>query len=828
MFKNLFGRLMPRQKSLLKVYEREMMDISRHEIELGTLSDDELRVIAETMKNSSKTLEGAAFKELRQQAFALVKVASSRVTGRKPHDVQILAALALSDGKIAEMRTGEGKTLVAAMPSFFYALKGRGVHVITVNDYLAQRDAEDIGRIHQFLGLSVGVVVAGMDDFSRKEAYASDITYATNSEIGFDFLRDNLRLDADQMVQRGHYYAIVDEADSILIDEARTPLIISSADTGKLSLYPIIDKIVRGLPNGTYKVDLKDQSVLLDEMAADYVDEQLEIAGLTSREQKLHDGADISIARAIDAALKAHKIFARDKDYVVHDGKVMIVDSFTGRLQPDRRFSDGIHQALEAKEGVDINAETVTLASVTYQNLFRLYEFLSGMTGTAETERDELETVYKIETVVIPTNKPVRRVDEEDQVYLTERAKIAAIMAYVVEANQKGQPVLIGTGSVEKSELVAQHLGETGFRRAFGEPETSEKSFSVLNAHNHANEAAIIAQAGLPGAITVATNMAGRGTDIQLGGHNSSEGEENPLAEAVRAAGGLLVIGTERNDSRRVDNQLRGRSGRQGDPGRTIFFVSLEDEVIQTYGKAVHSIARGLCLTEDAVVSHPMISKSIETAQLKVEARNREIRMNVLKYDDIIDGQRKAIRDMRLDYMKTDDVSEIVQEKREEVVEYLCQSYVEDGLFPDEWDAEGLQMDLRDILGIQLDIPAWLEDDEITSSEIKNRILDAITRVRAAIIGSIGADQILVAEKTALMMAIDKVWRKHNEELEELKASVGLRAVGQRDPLVEFRVDALALFTATLKEMSCEAAGNSLRIRPMAAVNPENSVNAAA
>lgn len=758
--------------------------------------------------------EGASFRGLRRWAFALVCAASQRVTGRRPHDVQILAAIALSEGKIAEMRTGEGKTLVAAMPSFLFALKGLGVHVITVNDYLARRDAEDIGRIHEFLGLSVGVVVAGMDDYSRRQAYAADITYATNSEIGFDFLRDNLRLDADQLVQRGHHFAIVDEADSILIDEARTPLIISSADEGKLSLYPIIDKIVRGLPDGSYKVDVKDQSVLLNEDGADYIDEQLEIAGITTREQKLHDGADIAVARSIDAALKAHMIFARDKDYVIHDGKVMIVDSFTGRLQPDRRFSDGIHQALEAKEGVDINPETATLSSVTYQNLFRMYDILGGMTGTAETERDELEAVYRMKTVVIPPNKPVQRVDEDDQIYLTEKAKIAAIIAHVAEANQKGQPILIGTGSVEKSELISQYLVRAGFRRVSGEPEELiERSFHVLNARNHADEAAIIAQAGLPGAITVATNMAGRGTDIQLGGHNVSEGEVNPVAETVRAAGGLLVIGTERNDSRRVDNQLRGRAGRQGDPGRTIFFVSLEDEVIQTYGKSVATIARGLGLTEDTVISHPLISKSIEQAQLKVEARNREIRLNVMKYDDVINEQRKAIRNMRLKYMHRNDVYEIMRGMRASVVAHFCDSYLEDGLHPEEWDAEGLQMDIRDYLGIELDIPAWLSEEDITTQEIRQRIMSAVERVMMAIAEAIGADQIAIAEKAALMMAVDKVWRKHNEELEELKASVGLRSVAQRDPLVEFRTDAFALFQSTLKEIELEAAGNSLRIR---------------
>lgn len=815
MFKRLFGSLLPSKKSFLDRFDNEIAEIERLEAEFMHLTDDQLKDVARSLKNEA--IAGAELSgELRNKSFALIKVASQRVTGRIPHKVQVLAGLALSTGKIAEMRTGEGKTLVAAMPSFLFALKGRGVHVVTVNDYLAQRDAADIGRIHEFLGLTVGVVVGGMDDFSRKAAYACDITYATNSEIGFDYLRDNLRLEASQMVQRGHHYAIVDEADSILIDEARTPLIISSADEGKLGLYPVIDQIVKGLPDGSYKVDPKDQSVILNEDGADYVDERLEVTGITTRENKLHNGADLSISRALDAALKAHKIFFRDKDYVVHDGKVMIVDSFTGRLQPDRRFSDGIHQALEAKEGVEINAETVTLTSITYQNLFRMYGLLSGMTGTADTERDELEAVYKIETVVIPTNKPVQRVDEDDQVYLSEKSKIAAVIKTVVEANGRGQPVLIGTSSIEKSELIAHHLTKAGFRRLSGAPdEATERAFSVLNARNHANEAAIIAQAGLPGAITVATNMAGRGTDIQLGGHNAGEGESNLTAEAVVSAGGLLVIGTERNDSRRVDNQLRGRSGRQGDPGRTIFFVSLEDEIIQTYGKAVVGIARGLGLTDDAVVAHPIISKSIQQAQLRVEARNREIRLNVMKYDDIINEQRKAIREMRLDYMATDDLREVVDEMRSEAVSYLCDNYVPDDLYPDEWDGEGLQDDLITYLGLELDIPAWLNEDGIRSPEVKARIMDTIRLRRQEVERVIGEDQIIVAEKTALMLALDKVWRKHNEELEELKASVGLRTVGQRDPIVEFRTDAFAMFQATIKEIGIEAAGNSMRIRPV-------------
>lgn len=828
----LFGR------PILDRLTPEVKAIAKLEPEFLRMDDESLKRFAHALKARAQAGEELKGK-LRQEAFALVREAARRVLGQRPYDVQIYGGLVLSEGMIAEMRTGEGKTLVAALPTFLFALAGKGVHVVTVNDYLARRDAGIIGRVHEFLGLTVGVVWSGMDDDSRRRAYACDVTYGTNSEFGFDFLRDNLRLESSQTVQRGHHFTIVDEVDSVLIDEARTPLIISGPTGSKAASYIAADEIVsRLVKDQDFKVDEKDNSVLLTEEGTVKVEEALVAAGLIPEGMSLYSGAEFEIGKHVDNALKARHLFKAERDYIVKDGKVVIVDAFTGRMMPGRRFNDGLHQAIEAKEKVEVQPESQTLSSITYQNLFRMYGKLCGMTGTADTEAEEFAQIYGLQVVPIPTHRPVQRIDDEDEVYLNEEAKHKAIVEAVIEAHGRGQPVLIGTASIEKSAAVARSLMRAGFTFAGdGLEPAGPKTFRVLNARNHANEAYIVAQAGLPGAITIATNMAGRGTDIQLGGNlemrletarGSFSGtpeewevleaqirdEVAKAAEVARNAGGLFVIGTERHESRRIDNQLRGRSGRQGDPGRSRFYVSLEDDVTRVFATdKFRKLLAGLGLEDGGAIRHPLVSKGLEKAQRGIEARNYEIRKNVVKYDDIANEQRKAIHAFRQELMSKDDVSEHLEAMREEAVSLIVSRRIPENSFPDMWDVRGLEDDLKSILRLDVPAAAWCMEEGVTEEELIERIEDSIEARLDDVRAKLPPEIMKIAEKTALMQSLDKVWREHVTALEDLKSNVGFRSVAQRDPLVEFRTDAFEMFQSTMRQLSLDAISMLMRIQ---------------
>ena len=654
-------------------------------------------------------------------AFATVREAAKRVLGQRPYDVQLIGGMVLHEGAIAEMKTGEGKTLVATLPTYLNALDGKGVHVVTVNDYLARRDAEWMGQLYNFLGLSVGIIVHGIEDEERQRAYAADITYGTNNEFGFDYLRDNMKYDVAQMVQRGHHFAIVDEVDSILVDEARTPLIISGPLDDKSDLYVAIDKILPGLVPGDYEVDEKQRTVSLTEAGNEHIEELLRAAGLL-KEGDLYDAANVTLVHHVNQALRAHTLFTRDKDYIVRNDEVVIIDEFTGRMMPGRRYSEGLHQALEAKEHVTVQPENATLASITFQNYFRLYNKLAGMTGTAATEADEFFQIYKLEVVEIPTNVPVARKDEDDEVYRTFEEKVRGVIREIKDAQQNGQPMLVGTTSIERSELVAEMLTKEGFQQIdFSAPHALEpiyaaarqgkpsNYFAVLNARFHEQEAYIVAQAGAPGAITIATNMAGRGTDIQLGGNaemrikhdlgDMPEGEERTRREQeirnevvefkqrVIKAGGLYIVGTERHESRRIDNQLRGRAGRQGDPGRSKFFLSLQDDLMRIFGSdRMDGMLQKLGLKEDEAIVHPWINKAVEKAQGKVEARNFDIRKNILKYDDVMNDQRKVVFEQRREFMRQASVRETIDDMRHGVVEELVTRHIPPEAYPEQWD----------------------------------------------------------------------------------------------------------------------------------------------
>lgn len=818
-------------------FQEDVRRIGALEPGFSSLDDGALRLMSRSLMERVERGEGVDG-PLRIEAFALVREAARRVLGQRAYDVQLAGGLALAAGKIAEMKTGEGKTLVAAFPTYLFALARKGVHVVTVNDYLARRDASVIGRVHGFLGLSCGVVGQGMEDPARRLAYACDVTYGTNSEIGFDFLRDNLRLDSSQMVQRGHHFAIVDEVDSVLIDEARTPLIISGPMDTRAATYVAVDALVAGLKPGTdYKADEKEQAVILTEEGVARVDAGLLGAGLVSEQASFYDGGDPSLSRHVDAALKARALFQSGKDYIVRDGKVVIIDAFTGRMSPGRRFNDGLHQAIEAKEGVEVQAETQTLTSITYQNLFRMYGRLAGMTGTAETERDEFGDIYGLEVVPIPTNRPVVRVDDEDEVYLTEDAKLSAVADAVQDAWKRGQPVLVGTASVEKSEALARRLEREGFVQAAFDVEPEAKAFRVLNARNHEMEARIVSRAGLPGAVTIATNMAGRGTDIQLGGNAETriaeelagleEGAEREAREAgirdeVRtlreralAAGGLFVIGTERHESRRIDNQLRGRSGRQGDPGRSRFYVSLDDDVTRVFATDGFRKALGrIGLRGDAAISHPIVTKGLEKAQRNIEAKNFGIRKDVVKYDDIVNEQRKAIHSHRQQLMSETDVSGWISDLRHDAVSMAVRRRIPANSFPETWDGAGLAADLLELLNFEVPVQAWIAEEGVTEDEIEERI-EAVAAARLAEVEAIlGSGVMRLAEKTALMQSLDKVWREHVVALEELRSTVGFRSVASRDPLVEFRTDAYDMFRSAMDAFSFETTWLSMRITP--------------
>ncbi len=795
----------------LKAYQRGVPRINALEPSISALSDEALR--GKTVAFREQIAHGATLDDLLAEAFAVVREAGRRTLGQRHFDVQLVGGMVLHDGKIAEMKTGEGKTLVATLPVYLNALAGKGVHVVTVNDYLARRDAEWMGQIYRFLGLTVGVIVHGLDDAERRAAYAADITYGTNNEFGFDYLRDNMKYRLEDMVQREFNYGIVDEVDSILIDEARTPLIISGPAEDSSDLYRRVDAVVKELVKDpeTYDKDEKFRTVSLTEPGSERVEDMLREAGVLA-EGNLYDIFNVSVVHHVQQSLRAHTLFARDVDYIVRQGKVVIIDEFTGRMMEGRRYSDGLHQALEAKEHVEVQPENQTLASITFQNYFRLYPKLGGMTGTAATEADEFEEIYKLVVVEIPTNVPVARKDEDDEVYRSAEEKWEAVAALIEETRKSGQPMLVGTVSIEKSEHLSGILKRKGVAHA------------VLNARFHEQEAEIVQDAGAPGVVTIATNMAGRGTDIKLGGNlemrlksrladiddpglraaREAEIRDEITAahETVKRAGGLFVIGTERHESRRIDNQLRGRSGRQGDPGRSRFFLSLEDDLMRIFGSdRMGGMLQKLGLKDGEAITHPWINKALEKAQKKVEARNFDTRKNVLKYDDVMNDQRKEVYAQRKEFMKASDVSETVDAMRAEVIEAMVDRRIPEKAFAEQWELKDLAEDVRRVLNLDLPVEDWGHEEGIDETAIRERITQAGYEFMSAKTSALTPELMRFIEKSLLIQTLDAVWKEHLYALDHLRQGIGLRAYGQKDPLNEYKTEAFALFNAMLDEL---------------------------
>jgi preprotein translocase subunit SecA len=826
--RKLFGSSNERR---IKAYMPRVAEINALEGELEGLSDEALRARTDAFKK--QVADGASLDDILVPAFATCREAAKRTLGQRHFDVQLVGGMILHEGRIAEMKTGEGKTLVATLPVYLNALSGRGVHVVTVNDYLAKRDSEWMGQIYNFLGLKVGVIVHGLDDEQRKIAYDADVTYGTNNELGFDYLRDNMKYRMEDMVQRGHIFAIVDEVDSILIDEARTPLIISGPLDDRSEFYNTIDAYIPALDKTDFEVDEKQRTVTLTEAGMEKMEQRLRAANLLKGET-LYDVENVSTVHHVNQALRAHKLFQRDKDYIVRNGEVVIIDEFTGRMMPGRRYSEGLHQALEAKERQPIQPENQTLASITFQNYFRMYEKLAGMTGTALTEADEFLDIYNLEVLEVPTNQPMVRLDDDDEVYRTAAEKYRSILALIEECKEKGQPVLVGTTSIEKSEQLAERLRQAGWEQHdFSDPNafaalysgddgaSKSKVFAILNARYHEQEAYIIGQAGVPGAITIATNMAGRGTDIQLGGNadmrirqelsdiaDQHERERDPRAAEIRAqvarlkekalkAGGLFVLGTERHESRRIDNQLRGRSGRQGDPGHSKFFLSLEDDLMRIFGTdKLDSMLQRLGLKENEAIVHSWINKALEKAQQKVEARNFDIRKNLLKYDNVMNDQRKVIFDQRIEWMKDEAVNEIVADMRHAAIEDLVAKHVPENAYPEQWDVKGLREELKRVLNLDLPVDAWAKEEGIADEELLSRIERRADEYMAAKVAQWGGDVMRYVEKSILLQTLDHLWREHLVMLEHLRQVIGLRGYGQRDPLNEYKAEAFNLFEA--------------------------------
>ncbi len=802
--KSIFGSSNERY---VKSLDKQVRQIAAFESELQAMSDDELA--AQTQKFRQQISAGSTLDDILPEAFATVREAAKRVLGMRHFDVQMIGGMVLHRGEIAEMRTGEGKTLVATLATYLNALEGKGVHVVTVNDYLARRDAEQMGQLHGFLGLTVGVIVPNLNEYERREAYGADITYGTNNEFGFDYLRDNMKHDRSQMVQRPFNFAIVDEVDSILIDEARTPLIISGPTDDKSELYIQVDAIVKQLVPEDYEADEKGKNVTLTEDGVEKAERILEAAGLLEG-SNLYDVENTQVVHHLDQALKAVVMFKRDIDYIVKDGKVVIIDEFTGRMMDGRRWSNGLHQAVEAKEGVDIEPENQTMASITFQNYFRMYPKLSGMTGTAATEAAEFYDIYKINVVTIPTNVPVIRVDEEDEFYKNTLDKFAAIAKLIRERYETGQPVLVGTVSIEKSELLSDFLTKEGVQH------------NVLNARFHEMEAHIVAQAGRLNAVTIATNMAGRGTDIQLGGNvefrvedelrDIPEGPEREeglarikmeVAEEkakVLAAGGLCVIGTERHESRRIDNQLRGRSGRQGDPGLSKFFLCLEDDLLRIFGPdTLFSRMMNSNLADGEAIGSKWLSKAIETAQKKVEARNYEVRKQVVEYDDVMNDQRKVIYEQRADIMDAETVDDVVVEMRQDTVNAIVADACPAGSYPEHWNIAQLKERSQDILGIDVPIEAWIEEDGVDPELIEERIAQMADDHMAAKMSADDSGIWRQVEKSILLDRLDHFWKEHLATLDALRQVVFLRAYAQKTPINEYKQEAFSLFERMLE-----------------------------
>ncbi len=803
----LFGSANDRS---LKAYQRVIPRINALEPAMAALSDAQLR--GKTDEFRARLDNGEKLDALLPEAFATVREASKRCLGMRHFDVQLIGGMVLHDGKIAEMKTGEGKTLVATLSVYLNALPARGVHVVTVNDYLATRDAESMGVLYGFLGLSTGVIVNGLSDDERRAAYRCDITYGTNNEFGFDYLRDNMKYRLEDMVQRDFHYAIVDEVDSILIDEARTPLIISGPAEDSSELYRAVDTVVRELvkDESVYDKEEKFKTVTLTEPGSITVENMLKERGIIS-EGNLYDAINVEVVHHVQQSLRAHVLFARDVDYIVRDDKLIIIDEFTGRMMDGRRYSEGLHQALEAKEFVTIQAENQTLASITFQNYFRLFPKLSGMTGTALTEADEFAEIYKLEVIEIPTNVPVVRLDSDDEVYRTAEEKYEAITVLIAELRARQQPVLVGTTSIEKSELLSGILTKKKIKHA------------VLNARFHEQEAQIIADAGAPGVVTIATNMAGRGTDIKLGGNLDARlkrelaGLEGAAAdkraaevraeiaaghEIVKAAGGLFVIGTERHESRRIDNQLRGRSGRQGDPGASRFFLSLDDDLMRIFGSdRMGGMLQKLGLKEGEAIVHPWINKALEKAQKKVEARNFDTRKNLLKYDDVMNDQRREVYAQRREFMAAADVSDMLKDMRADVIDGLITKHIPAKAYAEQWDADGLQSEVLRVFHMDTPIAAWAAEEGIDEKGLRERLENATDALMASKAANFGPDLMRYVEKSMLLQLLDAVWKEHLLHLDHLRQGIGLRAYGQRDPLNEYKSEAFTLFNAMLDDL---------------------------
>jgi preprotein translocase subunit SecA len=808
--------------------QARVLKINALEPQIQALSDADLR--AKTVDFRERLAKGASLDDILEEAFAVVREAARRVLGQRHYDVQLVGGMVLHAGGIAEMRTGEGKTLVATAPVYLNALAGKGVHLITVNDYLAQRDAEWMGQVYEFLGLTVGVIVHGLSQDQRQRSYQSDVTYGTNNEFGFDYLRDNLVYDAGEMVQRGHNFAIVDEVDSILIDEARTPLIISGPTEDRSEFYKTIDLLIKELIKDptNYDFDEKQRQVILTEEGSERIEETLLEGGhLAPDTAGLYDAANVSSVHHVNQALRANILYQLDKDYIVRAGEVILIDEFTGRMMHGRRLSEGLHQAIEAKEGAVIQPENQTLASVTIQNYFRLYGKLSGMTGTAATEAQEFLDIYKMDVAEIPTNRPVIRIDDDDEVYRTAAEKHVAIIGLIEDCYRRGQPILVGTVSIEKSEQLSEmlkaHKFEIDGKTQNGVPH------NVLNARYHEQEALIVADAGVPGAVTIATNMAGRGTDIQLGGNvdmkvmqwrdeqrglgvevtpemalehkKRIEGEIATLKEQALAAGGLFVLGTERHESRRIDNQLRGRTGRQGDPGHSKFFLSCEDDLLRIFaGERLDGIMRTFGVQEGEAITHKWLNSAIATAQKRVEQRNYEIRKNLLKYDDVVNDQRKAVFEQRAEFMAAADISDVVAEFRRDTIEDFVSRFLPPKAYAEQWDIEGLDEHVRSYLGLELPLKEWAGEDGIANEEIEERIVKAADARAAERDVQVG-DHMRTVEKSFVLQMIDLQWREHLMHLDHLRNVIGLRGYGQRDPLNEYKTEAFTLFETLLTDL---------------------------
>ncbi len=904
--KKVFGTANDR---IVKTAMKTVQAINALEPEFKALSDDALK--GKTAAFRDRLAAGETLDQLLPEAFATVRETAQRTLGMRHFDVQLVGGMMLHQGKIAEMKTGEGKTLMATLPVYLNALEGKGVHIVTVNDYLARRDADWMGAVYKFLGMSVGVIVPNMDDRSRRTAYACDITHATNNELGFDYLRDNMKYSLDQMAQRGHRFAIVDEVDSILVDEARTPLIISGPTEDMSDLYIAINSFIPALTAEHFELDEKQRTAILTEEGTEEVEQRLRAAGHIAEGATLYDPENVSLVHHVNQALRAHKLHVKDKDYIIKNGKVVIIDEFTGRMMDGRRWGDGLHQAVEAKEGVAIQPENVTLASVTFQNYFRLYDKLAGMTGTAMTEAEEFGSIYGLEVVEIPTNVPVARIDDDDQVYRTAAEKYLAIIQAVADSHHRGQPVLVGTTSIEKSELLSGMLKDKAtlrnaaakLREFAGRLNQKKEAdqvaemnaqadridalaerpegvpHKVLNARFHEQEAQIVAQAGAPGAVTIATNMAGRGTDIQLGGNpegrimaalfesqreeiqrqvqaaaqqiiaqqppledkeqeqaranvigqmvgqqifssalqvlkaEADEGKHDHIVgpikaevaaakEKAKAAGGLWVLATERHESRRIDNQLRGRSGRQGDPGRSTFYLSLEDDLMRIFGsERMDSMLQRLGLAEGEAIVHTWVNKAIEKSQAKVEARNFDIRKNVLKFDDVMNDQRKAIFGQRREVMEAADVSDTVKDMRHSLVDDLVNSHIPERAYPDQWDMTGLAAAVKDNFGLDLPIVAWGEEEGVDDEIVRERLDKAVDEAAAKRVAKHGKERMQQVEKSVLLETLDAAWREHLTTLDHLRSVIGLRGYAQRDPLNEFKSEAFELFDGMMNRL---------------------------